>query len=174
MPDLSGFALCSRHIWSNTCHVMPSPKFTYYIINHWQIYANLNLGEGEKEYIREKWNKFSGWDGRVKLASTTTANSLSTCIVQLGLLNIHFSAWILSVFIRVDWLVIFYSSLPFFRWILVFRVELFSKLCQPLFWVLFGPCSSLFTQIEKLAKYFPLSVLVLPQIRFIRMILFCL
>ena len=174
MPDLSWFALCSRHICSNTCHVMPSPMFTYQPLAN--IRESQHWGRREGVYTREKWNKFSGWEGVtwkilsfslapfgsiLKLASTT-ANSLTTCIVQLGLWVFIFRLEFFPCSSMLTELLFFYSSLPFFRWILVFRIELFSKLCQPLLGVLFSPCSSLFTQIEKLAKYFPLSVLVLP------------
>ena len=98
------------------------------LINHWKIYANLNIGEGEKEYTREKWNKFSGWEGVTwKILSFSLAPFGEYCKVSeynckftyylhspIGSLSIHFSAWILSVFIHVDWVVIFLQFFAFF------------------------------------------------------------
>ena len=100
------------------------------LINHWQIYANLNFGEGENEYTRKKWNKFSGWEGvtwKILSFMPSLAPFGEYCKVSehnckftyylhspIGSLSIHFSAWILSVFIHVDWVVIFLQFFAFF------------------------------------------------------------
>ena len=128
MPDLSWFALCSRHICSNTCHVMPSPMFTYQPLAN--IRESQHWGRREGVYTREKWNKFSGWEGvtwKILSFMPSLAPFGEYCKVSehnckftyylhspIGSLSIHFSAWILSVFIHVDWVVIFLQFFAFF------------------------------------------------------------